>query len=67
MPEKIGSATGIGHAADGYKFNIQAIKGFDCYLAYHWLLPNSNKARPPSLTIQISEAVFSVRWICLVS
>ena len=35
MPEKIGSATGIGHAADGYKFNIQAIKGFDCYLAHH--------------------------------
>jgi len=45
MPEKIGSATGIGHAADGYKFNIQAIKGFDCYLAHHWLFPNSNRAR----------------------
>ncbi len=44
MPEKIGSATGIGHVADGYKFNIQQIKGFDYYLAHHWLFLNSNKA-----------------------
>ena len=48
MPEKLGFASGGGRAADEDKFNIQPIKGFNCYLARHWLLPNSNKA---SLTL----------------
>ena len=45
MPEKLGLPTGMGQAADRDKFNVQPIKGFDCYLAHHWFLPNSNKAR----------------------
>jgi len=41
--EKLGLPTGMGQAADRDKFNIQPIKGFDCYLAHHWLFPNSNQ------------------------
>ena len=44
MPETLGLPTGVGHAADRDKFNIQPIKGFNCYLAHHWLFPNSNNA-----------------------
>jgi len=45
MQEKLGSPTGVVQVKDWDKFNIQPIKEFDCYLAHHWLLPNSNKAR----------------------
>ncbi len=44
MPETAGLPTGMGQAADRDKINIQQIKGFDYYLAHHWLFPNSNKA-----------------------
>jgi hypothetical protein len=37
----------MGKAGDQDKFN-QPIKGFDCYLACHWLLLNSNKASLPT-------------------
>jgi len=46
MAETLGLATGVGQAAKRDKFTIQPIKGFDCYLAHRWYLPNSNKASP---------------------
>ncbi len=60
-PEKLGLPTVAGQAGDRDKFNIQPIKGFDHYLARHWLLPNRNKASltpaPFGLPVQGGSAV----------